>query len=162
MAAKICGAKAIIAIDPVAERRALAEELGATHSIDAVVDVEAAVREIAPHGVDFTFNTTTANSVYDLAIAVLGMRGVAGFVTRPRDPWTPQVARILAGGRSLRGILGGDANPQIAIPLMIEYWRQGRFPIEKMIRHYAFDDIETAWADNKALSAIKPVLKMEG
>jgi len=151
MAARLCGAKSIIAVDPVAERRALAEELGATHTIDAASDVEAAVRQVAPDGVNFTFNTTTVNGVYDLAVKVLGMRGVAGFVTRPRDPWTPNIASIL----------GGDAAPQVAIPMMIDYWRQGRFPIEKMIRHYAFEDIGKAWDENRSLATIKPVLKME-
>ena len=37
-AAKIAGAGKIIALDPVPEKRALAEKLGATHTLDALAD----------------------------------------------------------------------------------------------------------------------------
>ena len=40
-AAKIAGAGKIIALDPVPEKRAMAEKLGATHSIDALSDTAA-------------------------------------------------------------------------------------------------------------------------
>ena len=40
----------------------------------------------------------------------LAPRGVAGFVGAPLGAWTPDV-QILSGGRTVRGILGGDASP---------------------------------------------------
>jgi aryl-alcohol dehydrogenase len=60
----------------------------------------------------------------------------------------------------LHGILGGDANPQIAIPMMLECWRQGRFPIDKLITPYAFERVADAFHDFHGGKAIKPVLQM--
>lgn len=161
MAAQLCGARHIVAVDPVAERRALAEELGATASVDpAAGDAAEQVLALVPGGVDFSFNTTSVPAVYDAALRVLAMRGTAGFVTAPRGDWIPAMPFILGGGRSVRGIIGGDAPPRLAIPLMIDYWRQGRFPIDRLIRHYGFDEIGQAFEDCHSGRTIKPVLRM--
>lgn len=161
MAARLSGAKAIIAVDPIAGRRALAEELGATHSFDPNEgDIPARIREILPDGADFSFNTTTAAPVFDTAVEVLGMMGTAGFVAAPRGSWSLNAFALLSGGKKLRGILGGDAAPQTAIPMMIDYWRQGRFPIDRLIRHYEFAEIGDAFADCRHGVTIKPVLRM--
>ena len=162
MAARLVGASQIIAVDPLAPRRALALELGATAAIDpGSGDVVEAVRALLPGGADFVFNTTAQSQVIDAGLAMLGMRGVLGFVSAPPQPWTTKLFPLLAGGKSLRGILGGDAAPQIAIPLLLDYWRQGRFPLERLITHYSFDDIATAFGAVHNGSAIKPVLQME-
>lgn len=162
MAAHLCGAAQIVAVDPVPERRALAEELGATASIDpAAGDAAAMVRALVPDGVDFSFNTTSVPSVYEAAVQVLGTRGTAGFVTRPAGDWPAPMTALLAGGRGLRGIIGGDAPPQIVIPMMIDYWRQGRFPVDRMIHRYAFSQIGEAFDDCHHGRTIKPVLQMD-
>ncbi len=161
MAAKLSGAHTIIAIDPIAERRALAEGLGATHSVDpAKSDVVDAVRAIAADGVRFALNTTNVAAVYQASLAVLGMQGEAAFVTAPAEPLPVNLQHLLSGGRALRGIIQGSAAPRIAIPMMIGYWRQGRFPIDRLITHYDFANIASAFADCEAGRTIKPVLRM--
>ena len=109
----------------------------------------------------FSFNTTTVPAVYSLAVGCLGSEGVAGFVTRPRGDWMAPLAPMLAQGQSLKGILGGSATPQLFIPLMIDYWRQGRFPFDRLVTTFDFENIGQAWAECAAGSAIKPVLMME-
>ena len=47
----------------------------------------------------------------------------------------------------MRGILGGDAAPRQLLPRLIRYWQQGRFPFERLIRFYPFEDIAAAFAD---------------
>jgi len=160
MAARIAGAAKIIAVDVDEKRLALAKEMGATDAVKSSDSVVGALREINHDGYDFSFNTTAVPSVYEAAIAVLGMEGTAGFVTRPQGEWVAPVASILAGGRKLQGILGGSAAPQLFIPLMIDYWRQGRFPFERLITRFDFDDIATAWQACEDGSAIKPILMM--
>ena len=64
-------------------------------------------------------------------------------------------------GIGMRGILGGDANPHLAIPMMLKYWRQGRFPIDRLITTYPFEAIGEAFAACGRGGIIKPVLKME-
>ena len=67
---------------------------------------------------------------------------------------------LMSRGVCIRGILGGDANPQAAIPMMLEYWRQGRFPVDKLITAYAFEHIADAFHDFHRGKVIKLVLRM--
>ncbi|MGH8218784.1 MAG: NAD(P)-dependent alcohol dehydrogenase [Steroidobacteraceae bacterium] len=160
MAARLAGASRIVAVDIAPERLKLARELGAT---DAIVSNEAAagaLRELEPFGFSFSFNTTSAPEVFTLAAECLGTEGTAGFVTRPRGEWAPNMTTLLASGRKLQGILGGSAAPQIYIPRLIEYWRQGRFPFDRLVREFAFADIATAWEACTRGEVVKPVLRM--
>jgi len=161
MAARLVGAVRIIAIDLVPERLALARELGATDAIDARDgEVARRVRELTGRGVDFSFNTTLAPEVFTQALECLAMRGTAGFVTAPRGEWQPAMFPMLAGGRRLQGILGGDAAPQLAIPVLLEYHRQGRLPFDRLLRFYPFQRIADAFRDMEHGIAIKPVLEI--
>jgi len=166
MAAKLVGAKHIVAVDLSDERLELARELGATHTFRGDQENLAdAIRKVTGRGMQFSFNTTNAPPVHTLALEVLAMNGTAGFVAAPlpdaNGPWAPQMFAMLAGGRQLRGILGGDANPRTFLPQLADYWRQGRLPFDRMLKFYPFKEIERAWADAKSGAAIKPVLLME-
>jgi aryl-alcohol dehydrogenase len=44
---------------------------------------------------------------------------------------------------------------------LVQLWEQGRFPIDRMVRHYRFEDIEAAATDAKSGAVIKPVLRFE-
>jgi aryl-alcohol dehydrogenase len=163
MAARLVGAKRIVAVDVVPERLELARELGATDAIQALGDgVAGQIRGITGRGVDFSFNTTTVPAVHSWALECLAMNGTAGFVAAPRGEWAPPMFAMLAGGRQLRGILGGDAHPGLFIPRLVEFWRQGRFPFDRLLTFYPFAEIERAFADAHSGRAIKPVLLMEG
>jgi aryl-alcohol dehydrogenase len=160
MAAGIAGASRIVAVDVSPDRLQLAKSLGATDVVPSGDATAGALKEIAPYGFTYSFNTTHAPAVYTLATACLANEGTAGIVTRPQGEWTLNVAQLLAGGRKLQGILGGSANPQLFIPLMIDYWRQGRFPFDRLITEFAFADLDRVWEASKAGEVIKPVLKM--
>lgn len=160
MAARIAGASRIVAVDVAPERLKLARELGATETLMSNGAAGGALREIEPDGFTFSFNTTTAPEVFTLGTECLAAEGTAGFVTRPRGEWTPNMTTMLASGRRLQGILGGSAAPQVFIPLLIDYWRQGRFPFERLIREFAFADIAAAWDACTRGEVLKPVLRM--
>jgi aryl-alcohol dehydrogenase len=161
MAARLAGATTIVAMDMVPARGKLALELGATHAIDANdEDAMEQLRAILPHGANYSFNTTTSAKAFEAGLKMLANEGVQGFVTRPREPWTLDVTQMLAGGRSLKGILGGSAAPRIFIPKLVELWRQGRFPIERLVARYDFSDFDRAWHDCEAATVVKPVLMM--
>ena len=53
-------------------------------------------------------------------------------------------------GRILRGIIEGDSVPDIFIPQMVELWRQGRFPFDKLIKEYPLTKIQKAVHDRRA------------
>jgi aryl-alcohol dehydrogenase len=160
MAAKLAGAFPIVAIDRSADRLALALELGASHAIAAVPDMTAQLAALQPDGFAFSFNTTSAPEVFDAALACLANEGTAGFVARPNGPWVPDMGAMLGGGRRLQGILGGSAAPQLLIPQMIAFWRQGRLPFDRLITEYPFEQIGEAWQAFRSGSVVKPVLRM--
>ncbi len=60
MAAHLIGAARIVAVDLSSERLALARQLGATETLLGSAANREALREMAPFGFDFSFNTTTA------------------------------------------------------------------------------------------------------
>jgi aryl-alcohol dehydrogenase len=161
LAARVVGASRIVAVDVLAHRLELAGELGATAVVDASRDDPvAAIRELEPRGVDYAFNTTTIGAVFTQSVDVLGPRGVACFVATPEPGWAPDMLALLGGGRTLRGTLGGDAVPWLFVPTLVEWYRQGRFPFDRLIRTYAFDEIGRAFRDSERGDTIKPVLRM--
>ena len=54
----------------------------------------------------------------------------------------------------------GDSIPQLFIPRLVELWKQGRFPVERIVATYDFDAIDQAVRDAEAGVVIKPVLRM--
>ncbi|MAP63587.1 MAG: hypothetical protein CMH34_07565 [Microbacterium sp.] len=48
--------------------------------------------------------------------------------------------------------------PQLLIPALIDLWRQGRFPFDRLIRRYPFTSIDRALDDAARGVTVKPVL----
>jgi aryl-alcohol dehydrogenase len=164
MAARMVGAATIIAIDLVDERLQLAKELGATHTINADKEnpVEGAMK-ITGSGVNFSFESAGVAPVVRQAVEALAPRGICGIVGAPPlgSETTLDLTHLMSAGRSVRGIVEGDSTPNVFIPHMIEMHRQGRFPFDRLIRKYSFNDINTAISDSEAGRAVKPVLLMD-
>ncbi len=155
MAARIVGAHPIIGIDIRANRLALALELGATHVIDGHrPDLPTAIKSITGRGVDYTVETTGDSSMLRLATSLLDPGGTAAMLTGPGALTTPPE------GHQVIEVIQGSAVAHRFIPRLIELWRAGRFPFDRLIRYYDFAQINTAVADSRSGDAIKPVLRI--
>ena len=162
MAAKLTGAGTIIAVDLVDARLALARELGATDTINPSREsVPEAVRRIAGVGVDFSFETTASMKVLRQAIDILAPRGTCGFVGgAPKGiEVSIDVEHVMTGGRTIRGIIEGDANPDAFLPKLVDLFMKGRFPIDKLVTFYPFAEINRAVADSLSGKVVKPILR---
>jgi aryl-alcohol dehydrogenase len=164
MAAVVANCATIIAVDRNTERLRLARELGATHIVDATTEnaVEV-VRRLIDGGVDYAVEAAGVGSVMTQAVQMLGSRGTAALVGVTHDPMVDiPIMALQSGGQTVKGSLmgGAGATPSEFIPRLIRYWREGRFPIEKLIRAYSFCDINTAIADARSGATIKPVIHM--
>jgi len=154
MAAAVARAGFIIGVDLNPPRLALARELGATHVIDSGhEDAEARIRGITGSGVDFVLEITGSPQMLELAIDVLNPHGTAALIAGGSGPGA------LSGGRKTIGIIQGDAVPQRFIPQLIDLYRAGRFPFDRLVRFYDFREINQAIADAKQGRTIKPVLR---
>lgn len=164
MAAKAVGCTTVIAVDLVSERLALAEEVGATHTINAgtTEDVVATIQGITGRGADYSVDTTAVTAVARQAVSCLAPRGtmaVLGFGTAGTEVQVDMLELLMAG-RTIVGVTEGDARPDEFIPQLLELHRQGKFPFEKLITSYDFHDINTACEDAESGKTIKPVLRM--
>ena len=164
MAAAILGAGPIIAVDLNADRLELARDLGATHSIDASADdIQTCLREVLPAGAKHILDTSAAAPAWDQAVDALGMGGTFGFVSTPQ-PWDEyglKMAPLMGKAASVTAIIQGSSDPKRLTPQLIDWYRAGQFPIDRLIGTYPFADINRAFADMAAGAVVKPVLLMD-
>lgn len=162
MAAVIAGCTTIIVVDVKENRLALATEFGATHVINAGnSDPVAEIAKICPGGVAYALETSGIPVVLGQAIASSCIGGEIGIVGAPPMGTTLAVdINFLLFNRKLRGIIEGQANSEIFIPRLISLYQQGKFPFDKLINFYEFDQINQAAADSEAGGTLKPVLRM--
>jgi aryl-alcohol dehydrogenase len=90
----------------------------------------------------------------------LAIRGTVGLVgaAAPGTEVSFETGLSITRGWSLKMIIEGDSVPQDFVPRLVQLWRQGRFPFEKLVRSYPFEQINEAFADSEAGTTIKPVL----
>ncbi|CVI64045.1 NAD(P)-dependent alcohol dehydrogenase (plasmid) [Agrobacterium leguminum] len=162
MAARIAECGTIIAIDINNERLRLATELGATHTLNSSEgDIVEQVKEIVPGGAEFSIETTAHPKVFRAAVDILQPRGICGLIGGAKlgTEASFEMTHILFG-RTIRGILQGDSVPKRFIPELLRFYQEGRFPIERLQRHYPLAEINDAVRDMKDGSTVKPVLVM--
>lgn len=49
--------------------------------------------------------------------------------------------------------------PRVFIPRLVEFYKAGRFPFDRLIGFYDFEDIEQAFKDSEDGRTVKPVLR---
>ncbi|WP_375394792.1 Zn-dependent alcohol dehydrogenase [uncultured Sphingomonas sp.] len=150
-AAKIAGAGKIIALDPVAEKRALAEKLGATHAIDALSDTAAdEVVEISRGGVHHSIEAVGRAQSAATAVKVLRRGGTATILgMMPLDEKVGLSALDLLADKKLQGALMGRNHFPVDIPRLVDFYLRGlldldtiiadRMPLERI--NDAFDEL---------------------
>ena len=150
-AAKIAGAGKIIAVDPVAEKRALAEKLGATHSIDATSETAAdEVVEITKGGVHHAIEAVGRPQSAATAVKVLRRGGTATILgMMPLAETVGLSAMDLLSGKRLQGALMGANRFPVEIPRLIDFYLRGQLDLDAIIAdrmplariNHAFDEL---------------------
>ncbi len=162
MAAHLTPSSRIIAVDRVAARLALARELGATDTVDTTgEDLAETVGQLTDgRGVDGVVETTGNAGVLRTAIGTLAARGTAVVVGAPAfGTEVPVDVNFLLPGRHVVGLTMGDADTQALVPTLAGLVAAGRFPLEKLVTHYEFGQIQQAVDDMLDGKTIKPVLR---
>jgi aryl-alcohol dehydrogenase len=157
MAAGIAGASRIVAVDQHQPRLELALSLGATDAIDtgSVEDITGPVQALTGGGADFTFDTTGVPQLVGSAIASLRATGVCGLVGSGMQELSIRSSGLF--GKTVVGIYEGSSVPQLFIPQMIEFWRAGKFPFERLIERFPLSEIDEAERRALAGEVVKPV-----
>jgi aryl-alcohol dehydrogenase len=162
MAAQVAGCTTIIAVDLHDSRLELAMELGATHIVNAGSgDLTAALlAATGGKGVNYVLDTTAVPSVLSTAAQALSIKGTLALVgaAAPGTEVTFEIGLSLVKGWKFQTIIQGSSVPQRFIPRLVELWKQGRFPLDKLIKTYKHDEINAAFADSESGATVKPVI----
>jgi Zn-dependent alcohol dehydrogenase len=162
--ARIAGAARILASDPVASRRAAAQQLGATDLFDpGAQDVAQAARDLTGGiGVDYAFESAGRASLVQTGLAAARNGGTVVCVGAP--PITESIVIPLAAGfvlseKKLLGCTLGSCNSLRDIPRLVALWRAGRLDLEALITaRRPLAEINHAMADLRAARGIRTVL----
>jgi aryl-alcohol dehydrogenase len=164
MAASAVGCDPIIGVDLNPQRLAVATELGATHTINPreTDDFLWTVQEMAAPGLHYAFDAVGAGPVIRQALESLRSPGhcaTVGFQGLENEITIDQGHLLL--GRRLSGVVEGDSDPQTFIPRLIELYRDGKFPFDRLVQTFPFEQINEAIAAARSGSVVKPVLVFE-
>jgi aryl-alcohol dehydrogenase len=159
LAAKASGCITIIAVDIVTSKLQLAEELGATHTINStlVSNLEKAITTICSGGLDYAFDTTGNQLCINMALSVLHRGGEGAGVAVMDRVVINQWSRLFSA-KTWINVIEGDSVPQLFIPRLINMYKAGIFPFDRMISLFEFQEINRAFDALRDGSAIKPVL----
>lgn len=162
MAARNSGVTTIIAADVHDSRLEMALEFGATHTINSRSgDLVDEVAGITGSTVDFAFDCTGVIPVIEKLAQTVGMLGTLVLIGGAPAGASFSLDHLTTlWGKRVVGVLGGGGRSGQLIPALVDLYRQGRFPFDRLVQYYEMGDIEQALADSKSGRVIKPILRV--
>jgi aryl-alcohol dehydrogenase len=163
MGAKIAGCKTIIAVGGNNKSLALALELGATHTINRKMtdDISGEISKIVNGGVNYAIDTSGNGQLIEKAIKSTCFYGKV-ILLAPSGVIKDFNAgmEILLNMRTLQGGCEGESVPKVFLPQLVQYIKDKRLPLEKIVVKYPFHDIAKAFDDSLSGRVIKAVVTM--
>jgi S-(hydroxymethyl)glutathione dehydrogenase/alcohol dehydrogenase len=134
-AARIAGAGRIIAVDPMPEKRALAERLGATDVIDPSEEGAAGrIVDLTGGGVDHAIEAVGRPASAELAVRSLRRGGTATILgMMPLDQKVGLAALDLLSGKKLQGALMGANRFPVEIPRLVDFYLRGLLDLDTIV-----------------------------
>lgn len=160
----LAGCDPLIAVDIADNKLAFAKELGATHTINSrSEDAVAAVKRLTHLGPDYAFDSVGAKQTIVQALQAVRPGGTAvimGMHALKEDVPIPAGA-LIAQNKRLLGSFAGSSKPLVDLPKLLDLYRAGKLPIDKLITHrYCLDDAAQAFADLEAGKVARAVLEL--
>lgn len=160
MGAKLAGCEKIVAVGGTPWKLELAKELGATHTVNRreEEDLEAAIKKIAPEGGKCIVEATGHSNMCQEAVKVLGKMGTLYFAAVYHEPFQffPNMA---VNGTYKHGGMG-EWEAVENVERLMKLTAEGKFPADKLIRFYDFEDMDQAIDDLDNQRVVKAVLKV--
>jgi alcohol dehydrogenase len=163
MGARAVGASPLVAIDVRADKLTLAREFGATATFEASqTDLVPAVRAATRGGVGAALEMAGSVEALQIAWGVTRRGGTTVTSGLPRSDlkafYSP--AQLVAEERVLRGSYLGSGDPANDVPKYIQWYQQGRLPVDRLISsRIALDDINSGMDLLASASGIRHVIQ---
>jgi len=166
--ARYAGAKNVVAIDPLENKREKAIELGATHAFATAEEAQQAITEMTSgQGADSAILTVglMTPEVVAAGFNAIGKGGVVVVtgLNRMMQPTIQLPGSILTLFRkTLKGSLFGDCNPTYDIPKILDLYKAGDLKLDELItRTYILDEVNEGYDDLMAGRNVRGVIVHE-
>lgn len=163
--AAYAGAKNVVAVDPLANKREMAEQMGATHSVASAEEAMATAQDLTQGvGADKAIVTVDIvnESVVQSAFDVIRKGGTV-VITGLADP--SKLTIQLSGAvmtlfeKTVKGTLFGSSNPMRDIPKLLDLYQAGKLKLDELItQRYTLETINQGYDDLLAGKNIRGVL----
>jgi S-(hydroxymethyl)glutathione dehydrogenase/alcohol dehydrogenase len=163
-AARIAGARHIVAIDPVPAKRALARRLGATACFAPDADrLREEVVELTRGGVHHAIEAVGRISAGELALSLLRRGGTATIVgMMPLASRLSMGAMDLLAEKRLQGCLMGSNRFPLDIPRLVDFYLAGRLDLDALVaERVGLDDVNPAVDKLRTGEAARSVIMFE-
>jgi len=150
MGAALVGAHPIIVADLVDAKLETAMDFGATHTVNAgTQDLVEGVRELTNgEGVDYSFEAIGNPKAMAQAFQALRRGGVATAVgiAPTGSEVSVSAGELVYQEKTLKGSYYGSTRPQADMPRLLQLFRSGKLPIDRLIsRRYSLDQVNEAY-----------------
>ena len=149
LGARLAGARRIVALDVLEDKLALARQLGATETFDASdPDCAQQVRAATGDGVDYAFEMAGSVAALELAwrITRRGGETVTAGLPHPDHRFSLLPVMLVAEERTLKGSYLGSCVPLRDIPRLIELYRGGQLPVDRLMsERVGLEDLNAAF-----------------
>ena len=160
------GAAPVVAVDVSPAKLEAAIGLGATDGVLWAGDPEATaerVREASGGGVDYCIEATGRPEAMRAAFLSTRTRGAAVLIGIPREDAELSLPALTIPRmeRRVLGALYGSARPERDFPLILDLYRRGRLPLDRLVSHrLSLEQIGTAFDLLRSGTALRSVLEM--
>lgn len=164
--AKVAGATTIIAVDIDPRKLETARSLGATHTVDSSTEdpVEAIRALTGGHGADVVVEAVGRPETYEQAFYARDLAGtvvLVGVPTPDKEVTLPLI-EIFGRGGALKSSWYGDCLPSRDFPMLVDLYRQGRFPLDAFVTEtIGIGDVEAAFDKMHGGEVLRSVVVME-
>lgn len=159
MGARLSNCQTIIAVDVHEARLDLAKELGATHVVHGgETDPVQAIQEITNGGAYYAIESSGVSAVVLQAIRSVRALGTIAVVGAAGNLEFHIHDELIPMNKTLVGVVEGQSIPKIFIPELLTYYKEGKFPFDRLIKKYDMDQLEQAIQDMEEGKTMKPVI----
>jgi S-(hydroxymethyl)glutathione dehydrogenase / alcohol dehydrogenase len=161
--ARLAGCDPIVAVDLFEWKLELAQQFGATFTVQASGEVVERVLQAAGGPLDFAVEVTGRPTVMQQALRVVRPQGgIAVVIGNARYGEKLEIdPRLLNDGKQLRGSWGGDNVPERDFPRYLHLVQRGRLDLTPLLgKTYSLQDVNRALQDLESGAAARPLLDL--